>query len=86
MIRENRIEHARLKKELDKLLHDLRVEKLAATLGFKKNRLYCKECATPISAPHTSTFGMEHQTCDLCIGDMIADQIVESKRSRDPDE
>ena len=34
MIRENRIEHARLKKDLDKLLHDLRVETLATTLGY----------------------------------------------------
>ena len=34
MIRENRIEHARLKKELDKLLQDLRVETLATTLGY----------------------------------------------------
>ena len=47
---------------------------------------HCKECGTPISEPHTSTFGMEHQTCDMCIGDIIADQIVESKRSRDPDD
>ena len=42
----------------------------------------CKECATPISETDTSTFGMEQQMCDICIGDIITDQIVESKRSQ----
>ena len=43
---------------------------------------WCKECATPITEKDTSSFGMMHKTCDICIGDMIADQIVESKRSQ----
>ena len=47
---------------------------------------HCRECAAPISEKDTSEFGMFHLTCDLCIGDLIADQIVESKRSRDPDD
>ena len=47
---------------------------------------HCKECGTPISKKDTSEFGMEMKTCDICIGDIIADQVVESKRSRDPDD